>query len=186
MKTKKKISTKETILFVILGVLVLGLCYYKFFYTNINGQIAQLQADKQFEQTQTKTLATRVALVQSMRESVDVSRSGELDEPIPEYDNGKAVIKELNRILASTETYSLNFSPINHNDYIAERPVKISFTTPSYESSRAIVTRLNGSEFFNQISDVSFTEEKGSYDADGNYNAPCSVTLTITYFEVDG
>lgn len=186
MKEKKKISTRETLLFAVLGILVLGLCYYKFFYMHIQGQIATLEADRDFEQSQITTLNSRVALVNSMRDSVDASKSEVLADPLPEYDNGKSVIKELNRILAATDTYSLNFAAITHNDYIAERPVQITFKSPSYKAARTIISKLNSSEYFNQISDVSMNVEKGSYDEDGNYNASCSVSLTITYFEVDG
>ena len=185
MKKKTKLSSREKILFVLLGVIILGFCYYKFFYTNIQDQIKVLNTDRDFEASQTNTLASRVALVNSMRKSLEESKSGEMN-PIPEYDNGKAVTKGMEKILSATDSYSLNFSAITHNDYIAERTVRVSFTTGSYEASRAIVSKLNDSEFFNQISDVSFSMEKGSFDEDGNYNAPCSVNLIITYFEVDG
>jgi len=183
---KNKLSSRELGLLVFLGLIVLGFCYYRFFYLNVTSQIATLKADMEMEQTQTATLSARVGQVDAMRESVDEAKSGALSEPIPAYDNGKNVIKELNKILASTENYSLNFYTLTHNDYIAERPVQINFTSASYKAARAIISRLNSSEYFNQISDVSFNMAQGTYDEEGNYNCPCSVTLTITYFEVDG
>lgn len=187
MKTKKfKLSSREAVLFVVLGVILLGFCYYKFFYVNIQDQIKNLHASRDSEISQTNTLAKRVALVESMRRSMEENKDGMLKDPIPDYDNGKAVTKELEKVLSVTESYSLNFSGITHNDYIAQRAVRISFTANSYDTARAIITRLDGSKFFNQISDVSFNMNQGSFDENGDYLAPCSVSMNITYFEVDG
>lgn len=187
MKTKKfKLSPREAVLFAVLGLILLGFCYYKFFYTNIQDQIKNLNASRDAEISQTQTLSKRVALVESMRRSLEENKDGTLQNPIPAYDNGKAVTKELEKVLSVTENYSLNFSAITHNDYIAQRPVRISFSADSYNTARAIISRLDSSEFLNQISDVSINMEQGSFDEDGNYSAPCSVNMNITYFEVDG
>ena len=187
MKKKKfKLSPREVGLFAVLCLILLGFCYYKFFYVNIQDQIKELNANRDAEISQTNTLSKRIALVESMRKSLEENRDGMLKNPIPKYDNGKAVTKELEKVLSVTDSYSLNFSSITHNDYIAQRPVRISFSADSYSTARAIVTRLDSSESFNQISDVSINMEQGSFDEDGNYSAPCTVSMNITYFEVDG
>ena len=187
MKKKKfTFTAREAKLFAVLGVIILGFCYYKFFYVNLQDQIKRLNAERDAEISQTQSLSKRIAQVESMRRSLEENRDEMLDIPIPDYDNGKAVTKELERILSGTDSYSLSFTSISHNDYIAQRPVRISFSTESYASARAILTKLDASELFNQISDVSFNMGQGNFDEDGNYHSSCSVGLNITYFEVDG
>ena len=100
-------------------------------------------------------------------------------KPIPAYDNSKALMVELHRILASAQEYSLDFSAgTTEEDYIVLRPISLSYTTATYAQSRAILDALSGSDYMNKISDLSIQTETGRGESG------VKTAVVITYFEV--
>ena len=184
-KNGKNLSSREKLLLAVLGVMILALCYIKFFLDPVRAKTAEYLSQAESEKVQTASLQSRVTKVVSMRKAIDEAKT-EAREPqyVPQYDNSKPVVSELNRILSGSTGYSLSFGVLSRNDYIVERPIQISFTADSYQDARKILTELHDSSFMNMIYDVSFSDS-AAVASRSSEDKGCSMELMITYFEAD-
>lgn len=163
----------------ILIVLVMALGYYKLIFEPINDQVAAYRDSTEQEQTELTTELVRAEQLKKMESAVAELRQRGDDKPIPAYDNSKALMVELHRILASAQEYSLDFSAgTTEEDYIVLRPISLSYTTATYTQSRAILDALSGSDYMNKISDLSIQTETGRGESG------VKTAMVITYFEV--
>ena len=176
---RRELSTREKAMLLVLAVLVIALGYFKLIYEPVNGQIAQYQSQTEQEQTENAALAGRLAQMRKMERAVEELKAADGGKAIPRYDNSGKLLRELYRILADTNEYSLDFSVRTTVDgYIVLRPVNLSFQTDTYAQARAIIDALSGSENLNQISDLNI--RYGS----GQSSEKVVTDLVITYFEV--
>lgn len=167
---------KGMLLFLIILVIVLG--YYKLLLEPINDQIASYRENTSQEQMELTTEMVRLQQMKKMEESVARLRQSGEAKPIPSYNNSKALMVELHRILAAAKDYSLDFSAGTlDEDYIVLRPIALTFTTASYAQSRAIIDALSGSEYLNKISDLTIQIKKEN-------TSEVETSMVITYFEV--
>ena len=176
--SKKKFSTKETVLLVFLVVLVLGFCYYKIYLQPLQNQITSLQQQTDDVQLQVDSNMIIAAEVNRMQAVIDAKKSDGESHAIPFYDNSRALTAELNDILSTTDSFTLNFGTVTEDDYLVLRPVSLSFETGSYAQARALIDRLNASDNVMQISDL--TLRMGDSAREGTVQ----VSMSITYFEV--
>ena len=170
----RELTGREKVMLLILIVLVMALGYYKLILEPINDQVAAYRDSTEQEQTELTT-----ELVKKMESAVAELRQRGDVKPIPAYDNSKALMVELHRILASAQEYSLDFSAgTTEEDYIVLRPISLSYTTATYTQSRAILDALSGSDYMNKISDLSIQTETGRGESG------VKTAMVITYFEV--
>lgn len=175
----RELTGREKVMLLILSVLVMALGYYKLILEPINDQVAAYRDSIEQEQTELTTELVRAEQLKKMESAVAELRQRGDVKPIPAYDNSKALMVELHRILASAQEYSLDFSAgTTEEDYIVLRPISLSYTTATYTQSRAILDALSGSDYMNKISDLSIQTETGRGESG------VKTAMVITYFEV--
>ena len=175
----RELTGREKVMLLILSVLVMALGYYKLIFEPINDQVAAYRDSTEQEQTELTTELVRAEQLKKMESAVAELRQRGDVKPIPAYDNSKALMVELHRILASAQEYSLDFSAgTTEEDYIVLRPISLSYTTATYTQSRAILDALSGSDYMNKISDLSIQTETGRGESG------VKTAMVITYFEV--
>ena len=94
---------------------------------------------------------------------------------IADYDNLQPVMFELNAILASTDDYSLSFSSVDASQSIVRRSISLAFTTPSYESAKAVLQQLHDSAFRCMLDSLALSISRA--------DAAVSVSGNIVFFE---
>ena len=175
----RELTGREKVMLLILIVLVMALGYYKLIFEPINDQVAAYRDSTEQEQTELTTELVRAEQLKKMESAVAELRQRGDVKPIPAYDNSKALMVELHRILASAQEYSLDFSAgTTEEDYIVLRPISLSYTTATYTQSRAILDALSGSDYMNKISNLSIQTETGRGESG------VKTAMVITYFEV--
>ena len=115
----RELTGREKVMLLILIVLVMALGYYKLIFEPINDQVAAYRDSTEQEQTELTTELVRAEQLKKMESAVAELRQRGDVKPIPAYDNSKALMVELHRILASAQEYSLDFSAgTTEEDYI--------------------------------------------------------------------
>lgn len=183
-------TTREKVMLVILSLLIIGICYYKFLLEPINDQIEsynQLAAGEQDIITQNMALVQKKREMEQELEAIFAANPN--PDPIPNYDNSGVLMVELHSILDGTVDYTLSFSDTSllSGGYLLRRPVRLDFAVETYGQARAIIDKLHDSKNINQISDLSITRVNGETRltrlTDEDINT-ISVSMVITYFEL--
>lgn len=179
MKTKK-ISGREKIMLVFLVILLVGVVYYMGFYQPTTTEIALIQQQTVDADSQIAAASSKVASIKSMQAELDeifARPENEITEIAP-YDNAKAVMAQLNGILALSNQYSLSFQdPTVQSDGTVRRVISMSFSCSNYDTARTILESLSNSQWRCLVNNISisastdFTQEE------------VSVSATITFFE---
>ena len=180
-------TTREKVMLVILSLLIIGICYYKFLLEPINDQIEQYNQMAAGEQD---IITQNMALIQKKKEMEQeleaIFAENPDPDPIPHYDNSGVLMVEIHSILDGTVDYTLSFSDTSllSGGYLLRRPVELEFSVTTYSQARAIINRLHDSKNINQISDLSITRvnrETKQIDEDVD---TIRVKMVITYFEL--
>ena len=189
----KKLTQREKILLVVLIVVIIGVCWYKFLYEPINDQIDKLHRNRDTEQTELSVLLPKIELKRQMQETVEEIKAQGNAERIPVYDNSKPLMVALNKVLSTAESYSINFGEASRDDYIFLHKILLTFTTGTYRQARQLIEKLTTETFVNQISNIkvvnSFrnrTIENEQGQTITRAESTATVTLTITFFEIKG
>ena len=189
----KKLSKREKILLAVLAVIIVVVCWYKFIYEPVNNQIAQLNSDQNAEQTDLLVLIPKIKQKNEMQAAVDEIKASGSVEKIPVYDNSKELMVALNKVMSTANSYTIDFGEADRDGYIFIHKLLITFTTDGYRQARQIIDRLTTETFVNQISDVKVTNDvktQNVVNAKGETVAKTieetKVSLTITFFEIDG
>ena len=177
---KHVFTTREKVLLVILAVLLIAVGYWKLILTPINDSIAQLQSQTNSEQDAMLQSTAQLARLQQMKRELEELLADPNAKPLPAYDNAEQLLVELNTILSGAVEYTLNFGstyPLEEGSSIVCRPISLVFTASTYDGARAVLDALHGSDYINQISDLTM---------DLDARSGIQTTLTITYFELQG
>lgn len=176
---KSKLSTRDTILLVLLVIILIGAWYYMGFYTplqeelnNLQGQVTSLDAQLLAASNKYKAMASMKAELEEI-----LSRpENEITEIAP-YDNKDVVFNELNGILYGTD-YSLNFSdPQIQADGTVRRVVSMTFRCSNYKTAKNIITALAQNRWRCLVGNLAI-------DSGGDLMTDeVSVSVTITFFE---
>ena len=178
---KSTLSSREIFMIVFLVLLLVGVCYYMFFLTPLNDEIAQINADSAALDEEITTAEAKVASMKSMQEELDAILSQPKDKitEIAPYDNAKVVMNQLNGILSQGLEYDLAFSdPQFDENGLVRRSAQLRFTSSSYENAKAIITDLATNHWRCVISDISVAAADSSLSAD-----QITVQAVITFYE---
>lgn len=174
---KRAFTTREKILLVILVLLIIGIGYFKLILEPINDSITEFQSKTAAEQDEMIQNTALVARMNSMRaELAEIYASGDA-RPLPTFSNSDQLLVELNQILLPCSEYTLNFAStsILEGNYIACRPLNLTFVAENYPLARSILDDLHDSDDINQISDLNLR-----FHDDGTVEA----TMLISFFEL--
>ena len=179
----RKISTREIVMLALLFALLAGVCYYMFFLTPLNDELAGIQ--NQIAQTETSITAARTKILnmKKMQEELDaIFANGEENvSEIAPYDNSQVVMNQLNGILSASQDYSLTFpDTVIESNGTVRRPVSMRFTCSSYENAKKIALALADSHWRCLVNNISIT---GNGSNQNIMNSSVTVSATITFFE---
>ncbi len=180
-------TTREKVMLVILSLMIIGICYYKFLLEPINDQIEQYNQMAAGEQD---IITQNMALIQKKKEMEQeleaIFAENPDPDPIPNYDNSGVLMVEIHSILEGTVDYTLSFSDTSllSGGYLLRRPLELEFSVTTYSQARAIINRLHDSKNINQISDLSITRVNRETKQTDEDIDTLRVKMVITYFEL--
>ena len=176
---KRALTSREKGMLLFLAIIVIALGYFKLIFEPVQTETALLKDNTSQEQTLLSSSLVQLEQMHRMQRAIEEIKQDGETKAIPAYDNSGMLMRELYRILATTNEYSLDFSAQTVQDgYIIRRPISMTFYTDSYEQARGVVDALSGSDNLNQISDLSISENRGKN------KDQVQTDLLITYFEV--
>lgn len=180
-------TTREKVMLVILSLMIIGICYYKFLLEPINDQIEQYNQMAAGEQD---IITQNMALIQKKKEMEQeleaIFAENPDSDPIPNYDNSGVLMVEIHSILEGTVDYTLSFSDTSllSGGYLLRRPLELEFSVDTYSQARSIINRLHDSKNINQISDLSITRVNRETKQTDEDIDTLRVKMVITYFEL--
>ena len=202
-----RVSSRDRVLLVVLAVLLIGVCYYMFFYQPTQAELQSLARQISEVEDQTNVALAKANSMKGMQEELDEILSRPADEitEIAPYDNAKVVMTQLNGILSASENYSLNFKdPDIQADGTVRRVVEMSFDCNNYNSAKTIIKALSSNRWRCLINSISLQSTDKQYNApaadltvealDGTdlvvhvpqamaVKGPVTIKATITFFE---
>ena len=159
---------------IILGVACLIAGYVLFFYRPMIDDRDRCYEEAENMQIRIEAAQAKLKDQQRMEKELEVIRTDENALSIPNFDNQKPVMNELNSILAVTDNYSLKFGKLDTTNLIVRRSINISYTANDYESAMSVLHALNDNNFRCMLGDIGI-----SFDKAGRV----SVSGSIIFFE---
>ena len=176
----KKLSARELVLVIILAVLLIGVCYYMFYYTPLQNELQDISNQSAEVDSQISVASAKLGSMSAMQEELDevfARPESEITEIAP-YDNAKVVMSELNGILGHSKNYKLTFTdPVIEDDGTVRRTVSMNFKCDNYSSAKQIIGNLSSSRWRCLMKNVSVGAEENIRAEEVNCSA------TIVFFE---
>ncbi|MDO4798031.1 MAG: hypothetical protein Q4A01_08425 [Coriobacteriales bacterium] len=179
-------STREKIMLAILAFVGVGILWYKFVFSNIQGQVAQI--DSQIAQAQDELLVaqSQAASAQNMKKLLeDYQKRGIKAPVVPEYDNTQKLMAYLNGVLGGTQGYTINFDDptLDENDGNVHRAGTITFNSNSYAEARSVVDSIARGTYSCRIDALGIADDTSKQSSGSNNSAPVVTNVQVTYFE---
>lgn len=174
---RRQLTTREWMLLALLGVILLISGYMLLFYIPQTSE--QDRCVGETETCRMETEAAQIRLEEKQRMERELEELFAAETPplsIADYDNLQPVMFELNSILASTMDYSLSFSTVDASQTIVRRSISMTFTTPTYESAKAVLQKLHDSAYRCMLDGISISIGQGN-------EGSVSVSGNIVFFE---
>lgn len=183
---KRQLTTREWLLLGVLGIMLLVSAYILLFYNPMTAA-----RDRYISETETcraEIEAARQRIEEKRRMERELEELFASDPPplgIPDYDNLKPVMFELNSILANARDYSLSFSTVDESQTIIRRSIAMSFSTDTYRAARTILQQLHDSGYRCMMDNVNISFTGGTTNGfwQEYVERGVSVSATIVFFE---
>lgn len=143
MKVMSRDFTRfEKILLVLLGLILVGLVYYRFVDQTVRDSIAASNAEYDEVQQEFEALQARVDYLQGIQTNMDdLEAQGKLSW-MASYNNSKEEVRFLNDILADTLNYSVSFANVTRSGNQVRRSFTLTYRTDGYKAAQEIIKRL--------------------------------------------
>lgn len=177
-------TTREKILLVILAILLIGCFYYlvvlKPSLDTLASSESQLSAVQDEIALQQVVATKKAELEQQIKEA---EANGVDQKTLPDFDNTKSELAELDAILAEANSYNIDFSNAEFAGTLVRRNVSISFTTDTYAAAQTVLEKLIDCKYSCLVTDITI---KG--DGLGQASSANKVTASanVTFFEALG
>ena len=181
----REFTPREKGMLLVLAVLLLALGYMKLFYAPVQQAVTENQQRQTELQDQALIEQTRALKMQVMEKELEELKASNAvpDAQVPDYNNAKRVMVELNAILARAREYSLSFDDVSldEDSGLVRRQVELTFKTADYAAAREIINDLYHCRYRCSIQDVSIYADEDGTDITA---APGAVTqLTAVFLE---
>ena len=187
-------TTKEKVLIVILFVILIALAYYRFVHIPCKEAIESAHSQRDMYQTELLAVQKKEAQLRKMKEELDSIGELQANSRMESYNNSKAELSLLNRILEETTDYSVTFANVTRNGDQIRRNFNLSFKTNSYDSVKNIISNLAESEYRCLIGDIKYSvslrqaekgeDTKNAKEVNGVYYFDVyNVSTSATFFE---
>lgn len=153
-------TRREKVLIATFVVLLLGLLWYRLVYVVTTDQMAELNGRIQTVQTNIEIDNTKLADQKRMERIIEERKAaGVKAKPIPNYDNLKPLMTELDTIMAKTDSYAMSFDALDmeSSQYIL-RGIGIQFNSLGYDETIDIITHIADGQYPCVIDSVSISE----------------------------
>lgn len=191
---RRELTAREWMLIGVLGILLAISGYILLFYNPMTSERDRCISETETCKMQTEAANLRIADKHRMELELEELFAAEVPPVgIPDYENLKPVMFELNSILSGTQNYNLSFSTVDASQTIVRRSIAMTFTTDSYASAKAILGQLHDSGYRCMIDNVSISFSNGGYrvgwwgdlwgDSGEYIEGNVSVNATIVFFE---
>ncbi len=179
----REVNAKEKVLLVILVLIILGFCYYRFVDQPVRKNLAKAEAEYTTLQSELTEVRVKIRELQRMQDEIDAITSGGKDSFMPSYNNAKEELAMLNDILNESVTqYSVAFTNVTRYKDQIRRDFRLDFTTPDYESMKAVIDKLTGVDYRCMIGDCTCNIIKVR-DQKQEETTALSVSATATFYE---
>ena len=179
----REVNAKEKVLLVILVLIILGFCYYRFVDQPVRKNLAKAEAEYTTLQSELTEVRVKIRELQRMQDEIDAITSGGKDSFMPSYNNAKEELAMLNDILNESVTqYSVAFTNVTRYKDQIRRDFRLDFTTPDYESMKAVIDKLTGVDYRCMIGDCTCNIIKVRNQQQEETTA-LSVSATATFYE---
>ena len=139
----RDVTAKEKVLLVILVLIILGFCYYRFVDQPIRKNLAKADAEYSSLQKELTEASVKIRELQRMQDEIDEITAAGKYSYMPSYNNAKQEVELLNNILEGAATqYSVSFTSVTRTKDQIRRDFKLDFTVPDHETARAIIDQL--------------------------------------------
>lgn len=170
----RNFKRSEKVLLVILGIILVGLLYYRLVYVNIEETIATANTEAEALQSELDVAQVQLASMQKMQNELDEIEADPNASRIESYNNSAAEIAFLNDILEGTIQYAISFADVTRSGDLIRRNFTLQYQTNNYAEAQEISKALSNGEMRCLIGDVNC-----SIDKDGLV----TISETATFFE---
>ena len=144
----RSFTTREKILMLCLAVVILAAVYMKVVYIDVSNTMEQYPALLAEAEEELSLEQQKYGKLQAMRRELDaVKESGAELQEVPDYDNSKRIMEELNQILRPCKNYSLNFLPLEQEGNIIRRKIDLQFTCSNYGTAEQVVLDIDEMQY---------------------------------------
>ena len=188
----RTLTPKEKFTFVFLALIVVLALWYLLFFSPTKASILELQGDPADGsrgqvgdlEEQKQIIDTKIVLLKKWQEELGIDMNQQSDDfaKIADYNNLRALTAELNSILADASSFSMSFAQISPPEEQGKdcyrRDVSLNYTAPTYAKARAILKKLNDSQYGCLLQDVNIAEA-----ADSTGESTVTVSASLSFFE---
>lgn len=184
---KRQLTPREWMLLGVLGILVIVSGYIGLFYMPMTSERDRCISEAEDCRLETEAAEIRLAEKRRMEKELEEIFAANPDPlSIPDYDNLKPVMFELNSILAETDNYTLTFGTVDTSESIIRRGISMSFTCGSYDSAKGVLEKLHDSSYRCMLDNLNVS--LGSYSRNNfwdedYYDNSVVVSGNIVFFE---
>ena len=151
------LSMKEKLLVVVFILFLLGLAYYRFFYIPTQESIDAAHSRRDDYQTQLIQVQQKEAQIRKMKEEIEALGDLKNVSRMESYNNAKAELTLLNRVLEPASDYSIAFANVTRDGDQIRRSFSLSFTTSSFVAAKRIISSLEASDLRCLLGDIQYS-----------------------------
>ncbi len=179
----RRFTTREKILLLVLALILLAELYFLLVHQRVKREFAEARERIEIATVSYDLESARAAKKQEMLDKIRKATSDSGVHPLPDYDNSTNVVAYLNGVMAAAEEYNLVFNTVDFNNYVAIRPINMSFICRNYAAVRDIVAQLENGPYYCEVTGLLMSAEDGIGDMRGE---AVSVQMTAVYYEYAG
>lgn len=174
---KRQFSLRERILMVILAVLLIACVYYILVEKPVQDTLMDASQRQSEAESQMVIASAQLKKMHQMQAALEkLEQSAQAD--VPDYDNAENVVALLNRAMAQTNGFKLNFQPVTTEGAIARRTIQMSFRCDSYAAAKQVLQTLLDSNYRCRITSMSVTSGGGDIS-----EQQVTVNASVTFYE---
>ena len=184
---RRQLTPREWMLLGVLGIMLIISGYIVLFYMPMTSERDRCISEAEDCRVQTEAAKIRLSEKRRMEKELEEIFAADPDPlSIPDYDNLKPVMFELNSILAVADDYTLTFGTVDTSDSVIRRGISMNFTCGSYASAKGILEKLHDCSFRCMLDNLNVS--LGSYSRNNfwdeeSYDGSVSVSGNIVFFE---
>lgn len=175
----RSFTTREKILILCLALVILATVYMKVVYIDAADTMREYPTQIEEAQQELAVEQQKNSMLEHMqRELKSVKANGGQVQQVPDYDNSKRIMEELNVILRSSQEYSLDFLPLEQEGNIIRRKIDLEYRCSNFAAAEQIIRSIDQMQYRCLITDLAIQGNDTVKTGD------VSVRIEATFFEL--